>query len=367
MFTNIKKAVRTIKRINEKKLNFLIFFVTSTCNSRCRSCFFWQNLNQNNDLDLESIDKASKSAGQFNTLLLSGGEPFLRKELPEIIKIFSKNNAIKNVGIPTNSLLGEPIPETVKKLVAENPEITFDINLSLDGLEPDHDYIRNVPGNFQKVMQVLKALGELKKTGLKFNIIINSIICKRNYDSLLDLAEFIYKNHGDYVDMHVFEIIRGDAKEKSEKELSTEQVKSIFNKLFKFQVEHYLNRNPDFVKRVLSIGSLSTKYNLQYRGFQFKPWGISCPAGSTNAVISPEGKLSYCELKPELGSLKENGFNIKEMLSRFSEIIKTRIKKEKCYCTHICFVNEAIWHSFYAVFVMIPFNFIKWLIFKKTI
>ena len=38
------------------QLNTLILFVTSRCNAKCRTCFYWQELNQSGDLSFEELD-----------------------------------------------------------------------------------------------------------------------------------------------------------------------------------------------------------------------------------------------------------------------------------------------------------------------
>src|SRR5512135_1713176 len=80
------------KTFERNELQSIIFFVTSACNLRCSHCFYWQNLNRQEDLRLEEIEKISLNLPSFSRLLISGGEPFLRKELPDIIRLFYKNN-----------------------------------------------------------------------------------------------------------------------------------------------------------------------------------------------------------------------------------------------------------------------------------
>lgn len=56
-------------------------------------CFYAEDMDKKEkDLTFEEIKKISETAGQFNRLWVSGGEPTLREELPEIIEMFYKNN-----------------------------------------------------------------------------------------------------------------------------------------------------------------------------------------------------------------------------------------------------------------------------------
>ncbi|MBI4698269.1 MAG: radical SAM protein, partial [Nitrospirae bacterium] len=111
---------------------YLIFFVTNRCNAKCRHCFYWKNLNKKEELSLDEIENISKKLGTVQVLLLSGGEPVLRDDLPEIISMFIKNNGSKVVSIPTNALLPEEVERVVERLATHFTDITFSINPSID-------------------------------------------------------------------------------------------------------------------------------------------------------------------------------------------------------------------------------------------
>ena len=57
---------------------FLILFINSICNLSCEHCFYWQELNQRDDLTLAEFKALSKDLGTIENLNLSGGEPLLR-------------------------------------------------------------------------------------------------------------------------------------------------------------------------------------------------------------------------------------------------------------------------------------------------
>lgn len=89
------------------------FAVTYRCNSKCQNCNLWQKKPEN-ELTLSEIDEFfSVNRGIFKdvkSIQLTGGEPFLRSDLPEIAGIVSKNIPGCMVWIPTNGL----DPELVK-------------------------------------------------------------------------------------------------------------------------------------------------------------------------------------------------------------------------------------------------------------
>ena len=64
-------------------LDSIFLFTTGKCNQKCAMCFYANDMaKKEKDLSFEQIKKLSETAGPFNKLWLSGGEPTLREELP---------------------------------------------------------------------------------------------------------------------------------------------------------------------------------------------------------------------------------------------------------------------------------------------
>ena len=95
------------------------FFVTNKCNCACKHCFALKELNNplRDDLTLDEIRQISFSMGNFIYLLIGGGEPFLRPDLPEIVRIFYENNNVLNVTIATNGSLTDTIIDCTKQIL----------------------------------------------------------------------------------------------------------------------------------------------------------------------------------------------------------------------------------------------------------
>ncbi len=89
------------ERARRQRFRSLFLFVTSRCNSLCRTCFYFDKLNSKDDLTFGQIRRIAETAPPFETLWISGGEPFLREELAEIISLFARRNRIRNVNLPT--------------------------------------------------------------------------------------------------------------------------------------------------------------------------------------------------------------------------------------------------------------------------
>ena len=107
-----RKFYRLSRRtVNEDLPRILILYVTSTCNQSCGHCFYAASLNQKTDLKFDEIEKISRDLGQVDNILVGGGEPFTRTELPDILRLFYDNNGTRMFSIPTNgTLLGRINP-----------------------------------------------------------------------------------------------------------------------------------------------------------------------------------------------------------------------------------------------------------------
>ena len=94
----IRRFIEITKDAYNYKYNFettppneVILFITSLCNFACETCFYSEKLNDTkNDLTFEELEKISSNFKEIRLLLLTGGEPYLRKNFFEIMKMFYK-------------------------------------------------------------------------------------------------------------------------------------------------------------------------------------------------------------------------------------------------------------------------------------
>lgn len=344
--------------MREHSFDMLIFFVTGVCNAKCTHCFYWENLGSAHiGLSLENIDKLAKSMPPFRTLLLSGGEPTLRSDLPKLIEIFRINNHIQSVSIPTNGLLPMRIKSLAQQIADIDPQLSVSFNVSIDGFSEVHDKIRGVPGNFNSAINTLQELRQIAQRYPNFRVYLNTVICADNYTQVLSFAEFIKSE--ELVDGHFFEIIRGDPPEVRIKAVPPEPLKKIYKALVPIQ-EGYLVQD---VKRkrsglirlwrqVADIGNLINHYHHQWRVHALdKKWDFSCVAGEGIGVIDYNGQLRVCELRDDHVDLAAYNYDFSHAWE--SDIIRLEAdvaKSHTCDCTHTCFINTSMRQDFSARF-----------------
>lgn len=354
MVLEIQKYSRYVRRslLNRGGLSYFILYVTSGCNSACRTCFFYQNLNRSDDLSLQEYKKISQKLGVVSVLLLSGGEPFVRADLNEICRHFINNNKIDTLSIPTNGILSDKIAQVSESLAKEFGNTVISINPSLDGMRDYHDMIRGVPGNFDRVVETIKKMEEIKRRYRNIQIIVNSVVNGDNIGEIRKLIVFLEQFNLDY---HALEIMRGERKDNHLKLPEVAAVKE----LHRFMVERRERRIKNIFEKIIVIGSLKYIYRMKENLLEGKPWPIRCAAGECIAVVYPNGDFSLCELKKPLGNLRDNGYDVHAMLrSKEARNGVADIEDTRCSCTHICFLNASVARDWKSIF-KIPFHYFK--------
>ena len=121
-------------------------------------------------------------------MIITGGEPFLRKEIDQISKLFLNNKYIHSLNFITNGVMPERIEEKVLKIMSyasRNTRVL--VNVSIDGLNELHDKIRRVPGIFQKC---LDTISRLKKIKAKYQNLQISALTTLSKDNFLSFSLF---------------------------------------------------------------------------------------------------------------------------------------------------------------------------------
>jgi Fe-coproporphyrin III synthase len=348
-----------------KKLKVLIFFVTSVCNAKCRTCFYWEELNHRGDLTWDEICKLSSTMPAFTDLWLSGGEPLLRKELTKIIHLFYERNGVRWVNLPTNGLLPERAAEWVSRVMTENPDLHLDLNVALDGLYEMQDSIRAVPGNFSKTLKTLDLVQACRRQFPGFRLNVNTVICAENFEHILGIAEFIKDRS--QVDGHYFNIIRGNAKEPTLKRIPAERLAGLYRELQKI----YAHYAPTILRRLTGIerrvgkmfyqGTLALHNKIQLQNVESShAWPMPCTASETSIVVDYNGDVRACELRGKLGNLRDFGCDF----GKFWESQARRqeagdILRDQCWCTHVCFIHDSLRHSKKAMLVDVPLTYLQ--------
>ena len=144
----------------EKKLNGTVI-VTYRCNARCTMCNRYKAPSRpDEEISIETIKKLPKM--YFTNI--TGGEPFIREDLPEIVReLYKKSDRIV---ISTNGFF----TDRIIKLCKEFPNVG--IRISIEGLEQTNNEIRGLNDGFNKGYSTLKKLVEMKHPDVGFGMTV---------------------------------------------------------------------------------------------------------------------------------------------------------------------------------------------------
>lgn len=363
--SHVGAFIRYLRRLpREKRLHTVILFVTSRCNARCRTCFYWSSLNQEGDLTFQELERLSRTMPRFQQLLLSGGEPTLRDDLPEIVALFSRNNGIESLNLPTNGLKPERARAFLERILEENDALAVYMNFSVDGLAATHDRLRAVPGNFAKVERAIALVQPLRERFRgRLWVGVVSVICEENYRELIPLAEYFLKQR--VLDGHYFQIVRGDPLDPTLKAVPPDALRKLYGAISRVQ-EEYARRAFDdpaaaarWMKRMIYVGTFNFHHRVQFANYVHgRAWPMPCTAGETSLVIDFNGDVRACELRAPLGNLREYGMDFAAFWhSAVRQQEREAIARDRCFCTHVCFLHDSLRFSLKAQLVGVPTSY----------
>lgn len=323
----------------------LTFFATRECNSRCPFCFYLRGKGPAGrtraELSLEEVEKLSKSFDTLLWLLFSGGEVYLRRDIAEIAKVFYDDCKPAIITFPTNGLLPELIKESTEEILKHCKKSVVVVKLSLDGLYEEHDSLRNVEGNFRKVMQTYEMLSGLLENYPNFELGVNTVFCSKNQDKMKEIINFV--NRLDKVRAHTLSMIRGDLEEESFKnidlKLYKEAIDAMEKNLRSGEASIYgfkgarLKAAQDLLQRRLIYATMLRKRRL-----------VPCYAGRLNLVLTESGDVYPCEiLDKKMGNIRDHDCDMRQLLqSEEAKKIIREIETNDCYCSHECYFTTNI-------------------------
>ena len=267
--------------------------ITEQCNLRCFHCDIWKSA-QGKELGYEEwiniLTVLKNWLGPYR-LDISGGEPFLRKDLIDII-YFCHENGIKSVVTTNATLLTE---EKIERLLGLD---TLTLNISLDGFfAQTHDYLRGVPGTHKKVMDVLR---KFKRADRKCFITIATILMGYNCDEILDLVGL----------SHEQKLADGINFQALDHNFRGTYLEDWFKKSELWPQGKKLENLIEVIKQLAELKNRGVViYNAHEQLLRFLEYFVhlsthafaSCASGQKSIIFNPEGEVLLCWNKDAVG------------------------------------------------------------------
>lgn len=321
----------------------LTYSVTNKCNSRCRSCDIWkiypaENHRLKEELTIFEVEKLFASIGHVYFFNISGGEPFLRKDLCEIILLACEHLHPNVVHIPTNALLPQRVVSRTEEILKSMSAAGFgDVKLtlkpSMDGVGVDHDWVRGVKGNWDKLMQTIDGLKALKADWPQLSVGVGTVISTMNIHKLPEIIEAADALH---VDTYISEV----AEERLEMRNAGTGITPDHER-YRTAIDPFQRATRKRMQRLSGLELLTQAmrhvyYDLTADWLEQRRQVIPCYAGITNVHISPYGEVWPCAILGDSGSMgnvKDHNYDFWSVWhSRQARKVRASIKRGECNC-----------------------------------
>lgn len=317
---------------------FLNILVTSVCDMRCTHCFFTEELDDRPrkklQMKTEEIQRISETlGGNLGVLVLAGGEPFTRKDLPEIVRAFYENNNLDSVYLMSNGQIHQRIFPDVTRILDECPNLNVTVALGIDGMKEAHEKIRRKEGSWDKAIHTARTLQQMKREQYpQLDIQTCTCVMRSNEDTIFEWYDFL--KHDLKPDKVNINYIRPPSADPTELEFDHRRYATLSQMILEDTKSAALKNNyggkSGFFKAAVDI----YMHDLIAKTKEENKAQLKCYAGSAGAVIYDNGVLSSCENKPDVLNLRDFDWNFQAAWQTEAMAQRRKEAGNGCFCTH---------------------------------
>lgn len=331
---NRYKRYRTLQTHRITALPIVILMPHSACNCRCVMCDIWKdnkNLKQLTEQDVSGL-LASLKKLDTQQVLMSGGEALLNTNFFKLCAILKKENI--KITLLTTGL-------SVKRNARQIVQYIDDVIVSLDGDEPLHDAIRNIPGAYKRLVDGVEYLHDLNPN---YKITARTVIHRlnfRNWEAIIDEAGKMGLDHVSFlpadVSSHAFNRQMAWEEPKQHEVLIAQKELPELQEVINRIVRNKDNFSSGFISE--SAEKIQQIYHYYAAFYGLNPFPFKkCNAPWVSTVIEADGSVKPCFFHGEIGNIRDSSLatilNNEQALSfRKSLNMDTNPTCVKCVCS----------------------------------
>ena len=315
----------------------LNMLVTSVCDMRCVHCFFTDQLDDKPRKKLQmttaNFEQVSETLnGTLPVLILAGGEPFTRKDIPEIVRAFYENNKLESVYLMSNGGIQQRIMPDVQRILDECPNLNVTVALGIDGLKEDHENIRQKANSWDKAIDTARQLQAIKKEIPRLDVQTCTCFMNSNQDRIFEWYDFLrYELKPDKIN---FNYIRPPAAKPEELNIDLSRYQKLTRMIDDDSrrgviSNHYAGKGGFFKAAIdIHMHEVIAKTEIE------KKAQLQCHAGNTGGVIYDEGTVSSCENLDPVANLRDYDWNFWKLWNSPEMDARRKHARSGCHCTH---------------------------------
>ncbi|MEW6155647.1 MAG: radical SAM protein [Actinomycetota bacterium] len=297
------------------------------CNFRCLSCNVYER--KVTELTADEWARVFESMGPTPTwMTFSGGEPFIRRDLPDIILSAIHHCQPAIVNIPTNGWYTRQVLAGVERICKSSPDTQLVINLSFDHHVPErHDVLRGAEGSWKRLIATYTGLRALDLPNLTVGV--HTVVSDQNEDDFPEIAQGLARLGAD-------SYIAEPAEERVELQTIATGISPRAAK-FAVAAEAVLEVEDQAHGTVANMArALREEYYERVTSFlagdnEAMP---VCHAGFQSVHIVADGDVwSCCVLSRSFGNLRDNDFDFPRVwFSDAAEEFRDWMRERRCAC-----------------------------------
>lgn len=315
-----------------KKISFASIIVTYRCNAKCHMCNTWQFPTKKEvEIGIDVYEKLPF----MNTVNVTGGEPFLRDDLEDIIAILRKKT--KRLVISSNGFFTERILNLFKK------RKDIGIRISIEGLPKANDELRGIKDGFDRGLRTLIELHHMGVKDIGFGITMSDKNAKDMIE-LYHLAKMMKLEFATAAIHNSFYFHKFDNKFNNP-EVAIKELEKLISELLKSP------RIKDWFRAYFNYGLINY--------IKGNPRLLPCEMGHDSFFLDPYGEIFPCNVMEEsMGNLREKSFE-EIWNSEKAKEIRNKVKS----CTNNCWMIGSVSQQM-KKYIHIP---LKWILKNKFI
>jgi len=328
-----------------ERLMEMTYFVTSRCNFRCKHCFAVSTNNQphpdpQGELSVEEIRHIGRNIKRLHKVSLSGGEPFMREDLGDILCAISKDWKADRINLPTNGTCTENVLKTIRQFgqtAGTRLRILFSLTVPGQGF----DAFSGTRDGFATWERTVTLAQNAVSHHRNVSIGVLSTFNADNQDCFIDVMEYVtrelkiddfsfglVRNHGDYRPALNLEGFRA-----------------------------FLSRYDGPRSRSSFLTAYRKMIWTAMLDYYAKPRCMGpCRSGKVRIVVSPTGDVYPCEVLgyPQgghspiwrMGSLRDHDLDLHQLLASPKALgVSKRIRDSNCHCSDACDLGPTLLRS----------------------
>lgn len=264
----------------------MCIIITYRCNAKCNMCNVWHHPTKVSDEIM--IDDIKKLPSGLRFINITGGEPFVRNDIEDIIKVVREKT--KRIVISSNGFFTDRILNLFQKY----PDLG--IRISIEGLQKNNDAIRGIPDGFDRGLRTLFSLRRMGIKDIGFGMTVQDKNCK----DLIPLYELSHALNYEFAtatlhNSHYFHKFNNTI---DDRDMVAVEFSKLITELLKS------NSVKKWFRAYFNYGLM----NYIYGGERLLP----CEMGTESFFVDPGGDVLACNgmnVKVPMGNIKNKSFD----------------------------------------------------------